>query len=56
MSTGLKAALFAAALFCLASNTPASAQNYPTNTIRIVVGFGPGAAADTLRSLRAGRK
>lgn len=33
------------------SAIPAAAQHYPTQTIRIVVGFGPGSAADVLARL-----
>ena len=36
-----------------ASLTPASAQSFPTTTIRIVVGFGPGSSADILARLIA---
>jgi tripartite-type tricarboxylate transporter receptor subunit TctC len=31
--------------------TPASAQNYPTQPIKIIIGFGPGSAADVLARL-----
>ena len=34
-----------------ASAVPASAQTYPSGTIRILVGFGPGSTADTLARL-----
>ena len=42
---------FAAALFAIAS--PASAQDYPQQTIRIIVSFGPGGGADIIGRILA---
>jgi tripartite-type tricarboxylate transporter receptor subunit TctC len=49
-----RAAALAAAVFCLALSAfsaPGAAQAYPSSTIRIVIGFGPGSTADTLARL-----
>jgi tripartite-type tricarboxylate transporter receptor subunit TctC len=45
--------LIASLLFLTAPLTPAVAQSFPTTTIRIVVGFGPGSSADILARLIA---
>jgi tripartite-type tricarboxylate transporter receptor subunit TctC len=43
-------ARFMLAIMALAANfsvTPAAANDYPTRTVRVIVGFGPGSTADT---------
>ena len=40
----MRLGLVAAAVLCAAPH--ASAQNYPTKPIRVIVGFGPGGVAD----------
>lgn len=49
MARRIASLLLAAALIALSA--PTSAQNYPSNSIRILVGFGPGSTADTLARL-----
>ena len=51
MKGALCAALVSVFVAAAATAWPAAAQTFPATTIRIVVGFGPGSAADTLARL-----
>jgi tripartite-type tricarboxylate transporter receptor subunit TctC len=50
MASALRAMSICASLV-IAAAFPAAAQTFPTTTIKIVVGFGPGSSADTLARL-----
>ena len=51
----IASAIFAAAAFVLAAGCPAQSQNYPSQTIKIVVPFPPGGGVDAVARVIAPR-
>ena len=48
---GLTAVLLAVAMLAIVAPSSAAAQIYPTQPIKVIIGFGPGSAADILARL-----
>ena len=48
---GIITLLMSAAMSAITGLTPAAAQTYPTQPIKVIIGFGPGSAADILARL-----